>query len=1237
MFSLLDGLSNVKRVVQRAKELGMPALGITDHGVMHGAIEFYVACKEAQITPIIGMEAYLAARGMNDRDPALDRKNSHLLLLAEDLSGYQNLIKIATAAQLDGFYYRPRIDHDFLAEHSEGLICTSGCLAAEVPQAIISGRDEEALRLLDFYWEIFGPSRFFFELQDHDLSDLHTVNKALIELSSHYDAKFVATNDVHYINQEDASLHDLLMCIRTNALLSDQKRMRMNDDSYYLRSFEEMQRIFGHVPGALENTLEIAERCQVELKFSEYRLPRFEVPSDLDEHGYLRQLCEKGLLERYRSRSNDRALRERLEYELTIIHQMGFDAYFLVVWDLCKHASQEGIWYHARGSAAGSIVAYILNITLVDPIEHGLIFERFLNPGRVSMPDIDLDFQDDRRHELLEYTARKYGEDKVAQIITFGTLKARAAIRDVGRVMDIPLNEVDRVAKLVPNVPGKPVSITEALRDVSDFKVVHRDEPHLRQMIDTASQLEGVVRNSGTHAAGVIISDNPLIEYIPLHRSTGSNAQQSVIKATTQYAMDAVESLGLLKVDFLGLRTLTVMAHACALIENRHGVTLDIHNIPTDDPRSYELMGRGDVTGVFQVEGSGMRRCLIDMKPERLEHVIAMVALYRPGPMDFIPSYIRRMHGEEAITHRHTILEPIFEETFGIPVYQEQIMSAAMDLAGYDASDADDLRKAIGKKMKDKLMEHRHKFIDGASARGLSESEAASIFDDWEEFARYGFNKAHAAEYGVIAVQTAYLKAHFPLEYATALLTAEKNDTARVATYVADARRAGIQILPPDINYSQSDFSIEDLDQDQSGIRFGLGAVKNVGNGPVTELLKGRSEGENFADLDDLCSRVDLRLVGKRALESLTKVGALDSFGTRGQLLSSADQMVSVSSSIHQAAEAGQMTMFEVISGPTSIGLELIGQLEEVPERQLRAWEKELVGVYVGDHPLLGRTDEIESVVTVYSGDLNDDLNGEIETLAGTVVHIRTHTTVKGQSMAFVTLEDLHGSVDLVVFPRTWKSVRDWLEPEQLITVSGKVDAEGVQAKLLVNTIKPGLIRMEGTQMTASVPPVATIVASQVDSDDDTLRGKTTKSHLPANMETGLELHGGIDTNPLWGVDTGGSGEVDVAPPTFASNAPVQVNAVRGEIPTGTVQRIVITLRPIDALINYKLRIKWAYNVFTSFPGKDSFAVVVYEEDGRCFELDFPNHSTGHCDELTQQLLKIVESPDDIDMRPLLL
>ena len=745
------------------------------------------------------------------------------------------------------------------------------------------------------------------------------------------------------------------------------------------------------------------------------------------------------------------------------------------------------------------------------------------------------------------------------------------------------------------------------------------------------------MRNSGTHAAGVIISDNPLIEYIPLHRSTGSNAQQSVLKATTQYAMDALESLGLLKVDFLGLRTLTVMAHACALIENRHGVTLDIHNIPTDDSRSYELLGRGDVTGVFQVEGSGMRRCLIDMKPERLEHVIAMVALYRPGPMDFIPSYIRRMHGEEAITHRHTILQPIFEETFGIPVYQEQIMSAAMDLAGYDASDADDLRKAIGKKMKDKLMEHRRKFIDGASVRDLSESEAASIFDDWEEFARYGFNKAHAAEYGVIAVQTAYLKAHFPLEYATALLTAEKNDTARVATYVADARRAGIQILPPDINYSQSDFSIEDLDQDQSGIRFGLSAVKNVGNGPVKELLKGRSEGENFADLDDLCSRVDLRLVGKRALESLTKVGALDSFGTRGQLLSSADQMVSVSSSIHQAAEAGQMTMFEVISGPTSIGLELIGQLEEVPERQLRAWEKELVGVYVGDHPLLGRMDEIESAVTIYSGDLNDDLNGKIETLAGTVVHIRTHTTVKGQSMAFVTLEDLHGSVDLVVFPRTWKSVRDWLEPEQLITVSGKVDAEGVQAKLLVNTIKPGLIRMEGTQMTASAPPVATVVTSQEDGDDDILRGITTKSDLPANMETGLELHGGIGTNPLWGVDTGGSGEVDVATSTFASTAPVQVNAIMEEIPTGTVQRIVITLRPIDALINYKLRIKWAYNVFTSFPGKDSFAVVVYEEDGRCFELDFPDHSTGHCDELTQQLLRIVESPDDIDMRPLLL
>lgn len=1242
-YSLLDGLSNVKGLVQRAKQLGMPALGLTDHGAMYGAIEFYDACRQEKIAPIIGMEAYVAARGMSDRDPAMDRSSSHVLLLAENYVGYHNLIKIATASQLEGFYYRPRIDHEFLASHNDGLICTTGCLAAEVPRSILAGSDDQTRRLLDFYWDVFGPRRFFFELQDHDLSDLNIVNKSLLELGAHYNAQFVATNDVHYVDRSDASLHDVLLCIRTNSLLSDRKRMRMNNDSYYLRPYEDMQRLFGHVSGALENTLSIAERCSVDLEFSEYHLPKFDVPDNFDEQGYLRHLCCQGLQKRYGSGTKDPALIERLEYELSIIHQMGFDAYFLVVWDLCQYASQRGIWYHARGSAAGSIVSYTLGITLVDPIEHGLIFERFLNPGRISMPDIDLDFQDDRRHEMLEYTTRKYGADKVAQIITFGALKARAAIRDVGRVMDIPLNEVDRVAKLVPSVPGKPVSINDALRQVPGFKDTHEGNPKLRKMIDTASQLEGVLRNASTHAAGVIISDRALIEYLPLHRTTGSNADQSSVKVTTQYSMEALEGLGLLKVDFLGLRTLTVMAQACELISQRHDITLDIHSIPTDDPASYELLGRGEVAGVFQVEGAGMRRFLVDMKPKRLEHVIAMVALYRPGPMEFIPSYIRRMHGDEPIEHRHPALKPIFEETYGIPVYQEQIMSAAMDLAGYDASDADDLRKAIGKKMKDKLMQHRLNFIDGGVSRGMSEVDAANIFDDWAEFARYGFNKAHAAEYGVIAVQTAYLKARFPVEYATALLTAERNATGQVGSYVADARRQGIQIAPPDINCSDLDFSIEDRTEGDSVIRFGLGAVKNVGEGPVIELIRARSESGPFADLDDLCARADLRLVGKRALESLTKVGALDEFGARSSILSSAEQIVSVSASIHQAAQVGQMTMFEIISGSTSRGIEVASDVDDVPEQQLRAWEKELVGVYIGDHPMLARMEEVQTIVTAYSGDLNADLNGQTVVLAGIITLIRTHITVKGDAMAFVTLEDLQGSADLVVFPRIWEKVKDWLELEQFVVVSGKVDTERARATLLVNSIEHDIGTMDTTP---GVSPSTGVGYVDVDLPEDGRDGREwlpapeaifTPESTTAEKRDKSDLDESMGITRLRSAPVGASAHVDASSQTNLSNSPGQLEQDKGLTSSTTTKRIVLTLRPSDTIMNYKRRIRWAYNVFTSFPGKDRFVVIVYEADGRCFELDFEDRSTGYCDELARQLLKIVNSPEDIEIQPLLL
>ncbi len=1049
-YSLLDGFSNIKKLVQRAAELEMPALAITDHGTMFGSIDFYNAASDAGIKPIIGLEAYMAARRMTDKDSRLDRKSSHLLLLAENQTGYQNLLQIASAAQLDGFYYYPRIDHEFLAEHAEGLICTSGCMAAEIPRAINDGNLEGARQKLDWYYDVFGADHFFIELQEHEIPELASINKGLLELGPRYKANYVATNDVHYINPTDAELQDILLAVQTGSLLTDPKRMRMSDSTYYLKSAAEMGRIFGEVPEALSNTLRIADRCEVDLGFKGYHLPDFPVPDGYDAESYLRKLCEEGLKWRYGTQADALHIRERLEYELGIIHTMGFDAYFLIVWDLCVYAKREGIWYNARGSAAGSIVAYTLEITMVDPIEHGLIFERFLNPGRVSMPDIDLDFRDDRRAEMMTYTAHKYGDDKVAQIITFGTMKARAAIRDVGRVKDIPINEVDRVAKLIPNVPGKPVTIEQALQNVPEFKQAYDSTGYIKDLIDTAKGMEGVVRNAGTHAAGVVVTDRPVVEYLPLHRPTGS-AEDSPVKTVTQFEMSIIDAQGLLKVDFLGLSTLTVMARACDLIRERHGVDLDLNNIPLDDPETYELLGRGETAGVFQVEGSGMRRNLMEMKPKDLDNVIAMVALFRPGPMDFIPDYIARMHGEQEIEYLHPKLEPILKETYGITVYQEQIMYTAMNLADYTASEADFLRKAVAKKKADVLLQQRDRFVSGAVKNEIPKEIANEIFDNWEAFARYGFPKGHAADYGVISVQTAYLKTHYPVEYMTALLAVEQSNTDKVTLYVADCRRMGLDVLPPDINTSNWDFSIEDREDGTSAIRFGLGAVKNVGHGPVDIICNTRAEGK-FTDINDLIQRADLRKVGKRALECLIKVGALDFFGDRPSLLENLDRVVSISISHFKASDMGQMSLFGTDTG-------LIEEIHLPPaavvtsRREQLNWERELIGVYISDHPLSPAMDAIRQNVTHYSNELAEAQSQQLVRVAGLITRIRPHTTKKGAPMAFVTLEDLQGTIDLVIFPRTWENVQEIVEWDAIVMVDGRIDTYGSEPKILVDKI----------------------------------------------------------------------------------------------------------------------------------------------------------------------------------------
>jgi DNA polymerase III subunit alpha len=1060
-YSVLDGFCKIEPLIVRAKALGMPALALTDHGTMFGTVEFFDAARNAGIKPIIGLETYLSPRKMIDRNVRYDKKAFHLLLLAENMTGYQNLLKIASDSQLEGFYYVPRIDSDYLASHSEGLIATSGCLSGEIPRALLQGDQEKALQKLNWYLDVFGKDNFFLEFQSHNIDGLQQVNQGLLKLARQYDVRCVAANDVHYIHQEDWRLQDILLAIQTGRLLTDPDRMRMTDQSYYLRTPEEMKTLFGHIPGAIENTLWIADRCEVDLTPTGYHLPLFTVPEAFSTQTYLRHLCEQGLESIYGDRAKDPNIVERLDYELDVIHDMGFDAYFLIVWDLCRHAKERDIWYNARGSAAGSLVAYALDINLIDPLEHDLMFERFLQKGRVNMPDIDLDFQDDRRAEMMQYCAEKYGEDKVAQIITFGTMGARASIRDVGRVMDIPISEVDRVAKLIPAIPGKSVTIEKALEESPELRQLYDTAEFYQELIDTASKMEGTVRNVGTHAAGVIITDKPIVDYVPLHRPT-SHSDDNPVNTVTQYEMSVVDHLGLLKVDFLGLVTLTIMSRACELIKARHGVEFNLRNIPTDEQEVYDFISEGHTIGLFQLEGSGMTRYISEMKPQELAHVIAMIALYRPGPMQFIPQYISCLHDEEMPSYRHPSLKPIFKDTFGIPIYQEQIMQAAMQLAGYEPRDADSLRKAIAKKKQKQLLTHRKKFIEGAQTfAGMSRDVATQIFEDWEDFARYGFNKSHAADYGVIAVQTGYLKYHYPVEYMTALLSAWKNDSDRVATYVADCRAMGIEVLPPDVNFSGYDFSLEDRPDGSTVIRFGLGAVKNVGQNPVDLILEARSEGV-FKDLTDFARRVDLRQLGRRPLECLVKVGALDRFGPRTALLHELEHIISVSSSFFRAKEVGQMMLFD----PTK-AIDSTIVLEDpayVDKRELLNWERELIGLFISDHPLSGYQKVLSKKVTHSSLRLGEAADNEQVVVAGMVNRFRPHQTKNGNRMGFVTLEDMFGQFDLVVFPRTWEQYYHLVEIDNVLLAEGRVDSKQGEPKVIVN--KLSLVSLEDLEPT---------------------------------------------------------------------------------------------------------------------------------------------------------------------------
>ncbi len=1261
-FSLLDGQSRIKQLVARAVELEMPAIGLTDHGVMFGVLDFYRACVDAGIKPVVGMEGYLAIRGMTDRDPRLDRSPYHLLLLAQNMTGYQNLLKIASAAQLEGFYYRPRIDKEFLAAHAEGLIATSGCLAAEIPRLVSTGDDARARDMIGWYQDVFGVENFYLELQAHAIEDLHRINRWLCDYraSGHSAVQLLATNDVHYVYQNDADAHDTLLCIQTSALKHEADRMRMEPfNSYYLKSAAEMREGLNGAPPemiaeAFANSRKIADMTDIDLAPKGYHLPAFPVPPGFDEHSYLRHLIEIGMDWRYGAAwRTDVTFTERIERELGIIHSMGFDTYFLIVWDLCEFARFADIWWNVRGSGAASLVAYSLGITNIDPIQNGLLFERFLNPGRVSMPDIDLDYPDDRRGEMIAYTARKYGEDKVAAIITFGTMGAKAAVRDVGRALDVDLNTINRAAALIPQ-EVRQKKILDYVDGNAELSDLYNSDADLQRVIDTAADLQGTTRHASTHAAGVIIADRPLVDLVPLHRITGKDPSGGALKAVTQFPMETAESIGLLKVDYLGLSTLTIMRKACELIARHRGIDYSIDTIPyrheqakTDKERArldeaFAMMGRGDTAGVFQVESGGMQQMLRQMRPRVFENIIAGLSLYRPGPMEFIPQYCRRMHGEEEISLLHPKLEPILRETYGIIVYQEQIMEIAGSLFGYELGEADLMRRAVSKKKPEELNKHKSIFIQRGPENGVDAETAEDIFELIEFFADYGFNKSHSADYAVITVQTAYLKCHYAEEYMTALLSVQRDDLSKVAAYLEECRRLNIPILPPDVNFSQLDFDIEAQADGRRAIRFGLAAVKNTSAQALSEIVQRRGAAP-FASLVDFCQRVDIRRLGKRTLESLIMVGVLEQFGTRATLLAALDGIVSFSASYHRDLEIGQQVMFGDAAASDDSLLQNLKQIDEYSARELLRWEKELLGLYLSGRPV----DRHRSVFAQQNLHKISDLKSpslhkpEAVRIAGEITAMRKITTRKGDLMAVLSLEDWHdsaGIIEVVLFPRAYNRVmgaiveanarRAEADPErslaegEIVLIVGRYDESRGDPQIIAEDLK-----LDFTSASAADPSPEPLA------DHDPVWALTDEAaDAPASSEappapSPPEADVETPPTPVAAGEAASAEQADVDEPEPEwTNGDGKLH-LPGEAAEqhAAPRTISVTLAATDDAIKDGHKLSRIHNEFVKYPGHDRFRILILRDD-KTTPLSFPKQTTGICQALRDGLLTIVGS-----------
>lgn len=1077
-YSLLDGAARIDDLAKRAAELGMKSLALTDHGVMYGSIPFYKACRKYGIKPIIGCEVYFASGSLHGKGSRQEQPTYHLILLAKNDVGYRNLMRLCSIAHLEGFHYKPRIDWEHLVAHAEGLICLSSCLGSEISQHLLHDRIDDARKTAERFKALFADD-YFLEMQDHGFMEQKKVMQSIVQLSRELNIPLVATNDVHYIDEADHAMQDVLICIGTGKTIEDQDRFKMNTTQLYMKSSEQMAKLFAHVPESIANTVRIAERCSLELKFGQSILPQFQpIPEGLSSGDFLALLCEEGFERRYGARADwneegsefRNQAEERLRYELGVIDSMGFSDYFLIVWDFIRFAHKHGISTGpGRGSSAGSLVAYTLNITDVDPIKYRLLFERFLNPERVTMPDIDIDFNDERRDEVIAYVAEKYGHEHVAQIITFGTMAAKAAVRDVGRALQVPFQEVDRAAKLITGSQG----LEQALATTPELRLASERSVKTAEMLKMALRVEGMPRHASTHAAGVVISRDPLTDHVPLQEGTGGTA-------LTQYPMEDLEAIGLLKMDFLGLRTLSIIDRAQQWIVEQNGQTVDFHHVPDDDPKTYELLSRGDTTGIFQLESPGVRRVLRDLKPTDFEDIISVLALYRPGPMDFIPKYIQTKHGMMKAEYPHPSLVPILKDTYGIIVYQEQIMQIASQMAGFSLGQADLLRRAVGKKKREILDEQRVHFVRGSLTQGFLENEANLVYDMIVRFADYGFPRAHATAYGVLAFQTAYLKTHYPASFMAAMLTAVIGNHNKVAEYVDECRRMGIAVLPPDVNESGVTFTPVRLQTDGEGdsgvpdeqyaIRFGLAAIKNVGTNAIEAIMQERQE-NSYSDLLDFCRRVDLRVCNKRVLESLILGGAFDSLpGHRAQLLAALEDTIEAALKWKKQRDDLQLHLFG-FTEETNWGIEYPNVRPFTQDEQLE-YERELLGLYLSGHPLDSHEQLLQELEVDPLPYLAEGVDGSEVIAAGMIVGLKTIVTKKGQQMAFLELEDKIDKIEVVLFPETWKRHASVTEKGRLVLVRAKLQLQDEGFKLLADELTP-LEASAGRRLVARVRAAA--------------------------------------------------------------------------------------------------------------------------------------------------------------------